>query len=149
MIGSPIVSVRGLPLLIALAGLLSLATPVAAHERVIVGEYELSVGWRGEPAIAGILNGLDLGIAHHFSNGTTAPVVGIENDLNASLAPGPALTVKALEPQLRRPGWYTFDVIPTVASAYLFRIAGRLNATTPVDMTVNLDPVDQASKYQF
>ena len=146
---SRIAIVLGLPLLIALAGLLSVATPAAAHEHVIVGEYELTVGWRGEPAIAGVLNGLDLGIEHHFTNGTTAPVVGIQSDLNASLATGPALTVKALQPQFGRPGWYTFDVIPTVPGAYSVRIAGRLNATTPVDVTVNLDPVSQASDYQF
>jgi len=149
MTGSRFVIVGVLPILIALVGLLSVATPAAAHEHVIVGEYELTVGWRGEPAIAGVLNGLDLGIEHHFTNGTTAWVVGIENDLNASLATGPALTVKALEPQFSRPGWYTFDVIPTVAGAYSVRIAGRLNATTLVDATVNLNPVAQASDYQF
>ncbi len=137
------------PLWIALAGMLSMVTPVAAHERVTVGEYELTVGWRGEPAIAGVLNGLDLGIEHHFSNGTTIWVVGIENDLNASLATGPALTVKALEPQFGRPGWYTFDVIPTVAGAYSVRIAGKLNATTPVDVTVDLKTVAQTSDYEF
>jgi len=137
------------PLWIAFAGMLSVVTPVAAHEHVIVGEYELTVGWRDEPAIAGGLNGLDLGIEHHLSNGTTVWVVGIERDLNATLATGPASTLKALEPQFGRPGWYTFDVIPTVAGVYSVRIAGRLNATTPVDVTVDLDPVAQTSDYQF
>jgi len=116
---------------------------------VTVGEYELTVGWRSEPAVAGGLNGLDLGIEHQFSNGTSAWVVGIERDLNATLTTGPALVVRAVEPQFGRPGWYTFDVIPTVPGAYSVRIAGRLNATTPVDVTVGLDPVAQTSDYQF
>src|SRR6266581_6186879 len=131
------------PLWVALAGMLSMVTPVAAHDRVTVGEYELTVGWRSEPAVAGGLNGLDLGFEHHFSNGTTAWVVGIERDLNATLTTGPALVVRALEPQFDRPGWYTFDVIPTVPGAYAVRIAGRLNATTPVDVTVGLDSIAQ------
>ena len=137
------------PLWVAVAGMLSMVTPVVAHDRVTVGEYELTVGWRSEPAVAGGLNGLDLGIQHHFSNGTTAWVVGNERDLNATLTTGPALVVRAVEPQFGRPGWYTFDVIPTVPGAYSVRIAGRLNATTPVDVTVGLDPVAQTSDYQF
>src|SRR5256886_7673829 len=137
-------------IVIGLVAALPLAVrPVAAHEHVTVGEYELTVGWRSEPAVAGGLNGLDLGIEHHFSNGTSAWVVGIGRDLNATLTTGPALVVRALEPQFDRPGWYTFDVIPTVPGAYSVRIAGRLNATTPVDVTVGLDPVAQTSVYQF
>ena len=146
---SRIALVAMFPFWLALAGMLSVVTPVAAHDRVTVGEYELTVGWRSEPAVAGGLNGLDLGIEHHFSNGTSAWVVGIERDLNATLTTGPALVVRALEPQFDRPGWYTFDVIPTVPGAYSVRIAGRLNATTPVDVTVGLDPVAQTSDYQF
>ncbi len=137
------------PVGIALLGLLSVMPFAAAHVPVLVGEYELTVGWRGEPAIVGALNGLDLGIEHHFSNGTSVWVVGIENNLNATLTTGPASMLKALEPQFGRPGWYGFDVIPTVAGAYSVRIAGKLNASTPVDVTVDLDPVDQASDYQF
>lgn len=136
------------PLMIAIAGLFLAAAPVAAHVHRIVGEYELTVGWRAEPAIVGVLNGLDLGIQDHLSNGTTIWVVGVENNLTATLATGPASTLKALEPQFGRPGWYTFDVIPTVPGAYSVRILGMLN-TTPVDVAVPMDIVAQTSDYQF
>src|SRR5256712_3959197 len=128
------------PFWVALAGMLSMVTPVAAHDHVTVGEYELTVGWRSEPAVAGGLNGLDLGIQHHFSNGTTAWVVGIERDLNATLTTGPALVVRAVEPQFDRPGWSTFHVIPPVPAACSVRNAGGLTLTAPVTAPVGLHP---------
>src|SRR5256885_11717742 len=46
-------------IVIGLVAALPLAVrPVAAHEQVTAGEYELTVGWRDEPAVAGYVNGL-------------------------------------------------------------------------------------------
>src|SRR2546427_2484975 len=132
----------------AIGGLLLAAPPVSAHATRIVGEYELTVGWREEPAIVGILNGLDLGIEDHLSNGTTIWVVGVESNLTATLSTGPASMMKALAPQDGRPGWYTFDVIPTAAGGYSVKLVGMLK-TTAVNVTVPLDTVAQASDYQF
>jgi len=132
----------------AVGGLLLAAPPVSAHATRIVGEYELTVGWREEPAIVGILNGLDLGIEDHLSNGTTIWVLGVESNLTATLSTGPATKMYSLSPQDGRPGWYTFDVIPTVAGAYSVKLVGILN-TTAVNVTVPLDTVAQASDYQF
>jgi len=122
--------------------------PVAAHDHVTVGEYELTVGWRAEPAVAGYLNGLDLGIQHHFSNGTTAWVVGVAGNLTATLMTGQASVPKALEPQFGRNGWYAFDVIPTRVGTYSVRLNGTLGST-PVDVKVNLDDVGPASDLAF
>lgn len=131
---------------LALAGSLVLVgQPVAAHEHVTVGPYELIVGWRDEPAVAGSVNGLDLGI---FDNATRAPFVGAESTLSATLKSGPASVPKALEPQFGRDGWYTFDMIPTRAGAYSVRLLGTLNTTT-VDVTVTLDDVIPASDLAF
>jgi hypothetical protein len=122
--------------------------PASAHEHRTVGEYELTVGWRDEPAVAGYLNGLDLGIEHHFPNGTTAWVVGVEGNLTAVLSTGPKNVSKALEPQFGRDGWYTFNVIPTRVGTYHVRIMGMLGSTA-VDLTVPLDDVSPASDLAF
>ena len=119
---------------------------VAAHEPVTVGEYQLLVGWRQEPAIAGVLNGLDLQIL----NGTMAPVLGAEHTLNATLSTGPASDVKALKPQFGRDGWYTFDVIPTRPGAYFVHLRGFLGMpVTTVDVNVTLDDVRVAADLAF
>lgn len=133
---------------IIFAALLLPASPAAAHTHVTVGRYEFTVGWRTEPAIVGLLNGLDLGIQQNLTNGSKVWVVGVETNLTATLMTGPATTLQALAPQAGRLGWYTFDVIPTVAGAYSVRLAGRLN-TTSVNVTVPLDAVARTSDYQF
>jgi len=130
---------------IGFVGFLSWASsPVAAHEHVFVGEYELIVGWRAEPAIAGSPNGLELGIL----NRTKAPVLGAETTLQAVLSSGTASVRKDLDPQFGRAGWYTFDVIPTRAGNYSVRLMGTLG-TTSVDVVVALDNVRPPSAVAF
>ena len=143
------VRVMAFVLAIGLVATLPLAVrPASAHQNATVGEYELTVGWKVEPAVAGYVNGLDLGIEHHFSNGTTAWVVGVAGNLTAVLATGPKNVSKALEPQADRDGWYTFDVIPTRVGTYTVRLQGTLG-TTPVDVTIHLDDVSPASDFAF
>ncbi|HKW43754.1 MAG TPA: hypothetical protein VJP06_06165 [Thermoplasmata archaeon] len=122
--------------------------PVAAHTHRTVGEYEFIVGWRLEPASTGVLNGLDMGIERHFANNTTAWVEGVEGALTTVLSTGGVSVTKAVTPQEGRPGWYTFDVIPTRVGTYSVRITGTLN-TTSVNISVDLDDVAAASDIQF
>jgi hypothetical protein len=124
------------------------ARTASAHEHVTVDEYELTVGWRIEPAFVGVLNGLDLGIEHHLLNGSTEWVLDADITLNATLRLGTAFVAKGLEPQFGNPGWYTFDVIPTREGDYSVRILGTLD-TTPVDVTIDLDRVRPASGAEF
>ncbi|MGI0150261.1 MAG: hypothetical protein ACREDF_12120 [Thermoplasmata archaeon] len=138
-----------LALVIGLGGSLPFGSnPVVAHEHVTVGEYELTVGWRDEPPVAGSKNGLALGIEHHFPNGTTVWVVGAENDLTAELSTGTSSVRKDLAPQFGLPGWYTFDVIPTRPGSYAVRLNGTLGSTS-VDVTVSLEDVRPASELAF
>jgi len=142
-----------LPALLCIAfaasiAMLTSAPPAAAHEHVIVGEYELIVGWRVEPAYTGLLNGVDLGIQDHLPNGTTVWVTGAEASLTATLAFGSDSTVKDFDPKFGEPGWYTFDVIPTRAGAYTVRISGTLN-TTAVNPAVTLDDVTLSGDIEF
>jgi len=143
------VRVLAFVLVIGLVTALPLAVrPASAHRLVTLGEYELTVGWKVEPAVAGYVNGLDLGIQHRFSNGTTVWVVGVAGNLTAVLTTGPKSVSKALEPQADRDGWYTFDVIPTRVGTYTVRLQGTLG-TTPVDVMVPLDDVSPASDFAF
>jgi hypothetical protein len=122
--------------------------PVAAHTPKMVGQYELTVGWRVEPPTVGFVNGLDLGIQRHYPNGTTAWVTGVTS-LNATLSTGPATSAKhSLDPQSGRPGWYTFDVIPTRPGIYTATINGTLGSTL-VGVKVDLDAVGPASDLAF
>jgi hypothetical protein len=124
--------------------LLPTSVPVEAHTPVTVGEYELLVGWRDEPPVSGSLNGLDLRIL----NGTREPVLNAEQTLTAVLSSGTASVSKDLSPQFGRPGWYTFDVIPTRPGNYSVRLQGTLG-TTSVDVSVFLEDVGPSADLAF
>jgi hypothetical protein len=124
------------------------AVPVAAHEHATVGPYEFTVGWLQEPALANVLNGLDVGINETLTNGTSVWVLGAENNLTAILTSGPSVATEAFEPQEDRPGWYTFPVIPTIAGSYSVRIQGDLSGTS-VNITVALDDVQASANVEF
>lgn len=124
---------------------LALPAPASAHEHVDVGDLEFVVGWRVEPPVVGVLNGLDLSIGRHS---TEEPILGAEGDLTATLSSGPASTVEGIRPQFGRPGWYTFDVILTRAGSYNVQIEGTVEGT-PVDFTVTLATVQSSADIEF
>ncbi len=122
--------------------------PAAAHEHVTVAPYGFTVGWLDEPAIANVINGLDMGVNETLSNGTVVPVLGAENNLTAVIMSGAASAPKGLSPQENRPGWYTFPIIPTLAGSYSVRIRGTLGGTS-INITVPLDDVQASSTVEF
>lgn len=126
---------------------LAAAVPRAsAHEPVTVGPYGLLVGWRVEPPVAGLMNGLDLRV-NYTSNGTA--VEGVESGLRAVLSYASYSIPEVIGPnEDRGPGWYTFDVIPIRAGTYKVRIMGSLPGT-PVDVNVTLDDVSPSSSIEF
>jgi len=109
-----------------------------AHEHRAVGNFELTVGWLNEPALAYEPNGLSLRIVL-FPNGVPEeeseeaeaqgqPVEGLEETLQAEIiAGGGAQTKKlTLEPAFNDPGHYESVIIPSAPGDYSFRIFGDL-----------------------
>ena len=144
-------SVRILALAITLGLIIGVplaVRPVAAHEHRSVGYYNLTVGWRDEPPTVGFVNGLDLGIQYTFpNNGTKIWVTGAS--MNATLTTGRFTSTRhSVEPQFGRPGWYTFNVIPTRPGVYTVKLNGTLDSTR-VNVSVDLDPVAPASDLAF
>lgn len=122
-------------LLLAVALLLP-APPARAHGHVEVGEYELVIGFRDEPAYQGEPNGLDLRVSRH---GSGEPVSGLADTLRAEIGFGTARQELTLRPRFGQEGAYTADVLPTEAGDYTFRIFGTIEGT-PVDVTMSSGP---------
>ncbi|MCA1812985.1 MAG: hypothetical protein LC624_03420 [Halobacteriales archaeon] len=150
-----------------LALLLVLALPVTAltaqaHEHVCVkgttatalteeGAHcgadqglEFAVGWRNEPPVTGLLNGLDLGI--------TTPADGkpVENvtTVTAQYETGGQVRQLSLDGQFGKPGWYTDSIIPTKEGQYTVRIGGSVLGHT-TSFTVHPEAVDPAGDLMF
>jgi hypothetical protein len=112
------------------------ASVASAHGHEQVGDYELVIGFRNEPAYQGEPNGLDLRVTNQK---TGEPVTGLEDTLKAELIYADAKVEFALEPSWGEEGAYTADVIPTKAGAYTWRIFGTIE-TTPVDLSMTAGP---------
>jgi hypothetical protein len=115
---------------------LVLASPAFAHGHVEVGDYELTIGFRTEPALQGEPNGLDLLVT---DTRTEEPVNGLEASLQAELIFGASRRTFELRPQFGRDGAYTAYVLPTEPGDYTWRIFGEIEGT-PVDVSLTSSP---------
>ena len=155
------------PLLLAalVAGLIVAAGIAVAHDDREVGDYLLTVGFRNEPAVEGLANGIELkvekkpesggdgameseeeshgdamgeGGGHHES---TVAVEGLEQTLQVEVthvASGVSRTLP-LRPVLGEPGVYIGDLIPTAPGVYTARFFGAIEGN-PVDETFESGP---------
>ena len=108
------------------------AASASAHGHTTVGDYELVIGFRVEPAFQGEPNGLDLRVTNKT---TKEPVKDLGETLRAEIIYGASKREVAIRPQWGQDGAYTADVLPSEAGDYTWHIWGDLNGT-PLDVTM-------------
>lgn len=114
---------RVLLLLVLLAALVLVVAPVAAHEEREVGAYDLELGWRVEPAYAGVYNGPEFFV---HSKDTGEAVSGLETSLQLMVHFGEEMKMLDVYPVWNDPGHYTADLIPTRPGDYAFHLFGKI-----------------------
>ena len=138
-------------IVVVIASLLIFSGHAYAHERRMVGPYQLVVGWLNEPAYLGQLNSLDLRIT---DTRNTQPVAGLEKTLTADVAAGGlapyTLTVSA---RFGAAGAYNGWIMPTAAGTYMFHIKGKIE-TLDVDEKFTSGPgtfgdIEDATAVQY
>jgi hypothetical protein len=107
------------------------ASLASAHEHRQIGEYEIVVGFREEPALVNQPNGLDLRVSRGEGD-AAEPVEGLENTLTVTIRYGGESKELNLRAAWSQPGSYTADILPTQTGAYTFHITGDINGT-PID----------------
>jgi hypothetical protein len=113
---------------VTLAALLVLLPVVAgAHETrpVLDDQYEVTVGFLDEPAVAGELNGLSLRVTKG-SGEAGEPVEGLAETLQAEVIYGDQTMALELSPVFQDPGHYRGIFIPTAEGDYTFHITGEI-----------------------
>jgi hypothetical protein len=127
-----------LPAALLVAALLILLTaPVAlAHGHIEVGDYELVIGFRNEPAYQGEPNGLDLTVTH---KPTGERVNDLAGTLKVEIVAGSAKRELEIRPQFGEDGAYTADVLPSEAGDYTWHIWGDIKGT-PVEVSMISSP---------
>lgn len=125
-----------------------LADAARAHERRVVGDYAIEVGFRDEPAVARYPNALALTVAHANSG---EPVTGVERTLRVELlTPGGAERREVvLLPVANRPGHYTSaPFILGRPGEYVFRVFGQVRGQ-PVEALFPTEAVLDPALLQF
>lgn len=126
-------------LLLLTAALIVTAAPALAHEGREVGEYELTFGWREEPAFAGMMNGPEVFLALHDA-GEDAPFpTEIEVSLQAEVSFGPETITIPMRQQWQSPGHYIADLVPTLPGDYSFRVFGTIGGTAVDELFSSAD----------
>lgn len=116
------------------------ALPALAHEGREVGDYEITFGWRNEPALAGLINGPEVSISMHGADEAAEEEAEFPSDIPVSLQVdvtfGSESKTLPLEVDFNDPGHYIADLIPTLPGDYTFRVYGTIGDTA-VDETFN------------
>jgi len=108
-----------------------------AHERIVSGDYALTLGWLDEPAIVGLKNAALVEV-------TTAkddqPVTDAEGTLTAQIVYGGKSKDLLLRPLEEQPGVYVGDFIPTRRGTYTLKLGGTINGQA-IDVSHDIEEV--------
>ncbi len=119
-----------------------------AHASVTVGPYTLIIGWTEEPALAGNLNKVVVGIRTTYPDGSFRWIEDAEGNLTAKLLHGSSTFPLDLVPVFGEPGWYAADVVPTVPGNYTLNLTGTVEAQA-VAFNQAMDEVGDPASLEF
>lgn len=95
----------------------------------MVGKYQLIVGFLSEPAVQGVLNGVDLRVS--VPDEQARPVEGLAETMKVRVAWGGREPRElSLRARFGVPGAYNAELIPTRPGAYIFTFVGTIEGLT-------------------
>jgi hypothetical protein len=113
----------GVASIVALAAAVAVSAPAVAHERKIVGQYHLVIGWGDEPAFSGLKNAVEIDLADRAG----APVTDLGGgSLSVEVIYGDQRVTLPLRPVREPQGKFRAWLVPTRAGAYTFHISGTI-----------------------
>lgn len=119
-----------------------------AHESIMVGDYEIELGWLDEPPIAGQENAIVVNVTE-TSSGEARPVEDVSS-LTVTISYGGQSRVLALEPLGEdTPGQFMAPLLPTLPGQYTVIFGGRLGDTEVNEIEAEPEEVEPADKREF
>lgn len=130
--------------------LVLMVAPTLAHEHRQVGDFELTFGWRVEPAYAGMMNGPEISLAlaseghgetssghgeeegdheegeEHGHDEAAIDFATLEVNLQAEVSFGDQTTTVIFRAVRDEPGHYIADLLPTLPGDYTFHVTGTI-----------------------
>ncbi len=108
-----------------------------AHQRIVAGNYALTLGWLDEPPIVGFKNAALVEVATAQND---QPVTGTEGTLTAQIVYGGKAKDLVLRPLEDQPGAYAGDFIPARRGTYTLKVGGTINGQ-PIDVSTDIEEV--------
>ena len=115
------------------------------HERIVAGDYALTLGWLEEPPVVGLKNAALVEVATAKDD---QPVEGAEGALTAQILYGGKSKELLLRPLEEQPGSYAGDFIPTRRGTYTLKLGGTINSQ-PIDITNEIEEVSSPDSLTF
>lgn len=131
--------------------LVLMVAPTLAHEHRHVGDFEITFGWRVEPAYAGMMNGPEISLAlasdghgetssghdeeeddheeseeHGHADEAMIDLATLEVNLQAEVMFGDQSTTVIFRPAWGETGHYIADLLPTLPGDYTFHVTGTI-----------------------
>ncbi len=131
-----------LTVLLATFVLFGAIAPASAHDKVIIDDYKIVVGWVNEPVIVGERNALLFIVTKN-----DVPVEDLEATLDIEVSFAGRTFLGDLKPSATA-GEYTTELFPTAKGQYEVRISGVLE-DTEIDVTASPEEVLSARILQF
>ena len=147
----PIYLTAGLVCIIAIGLIFRTAS---AHQTIVVGDYEVEIGWLDEPPVVGQRNAIVVNIASNLpssadsNSGSSADTIDITG-LMVNVSYGGETKPLSLQPLSEdSQGQYIAPIIPTRPGIYTIQLSGTLGSS-PVQAEVEPEEVDTAGSLQF
>jgi hypothetical protein len=115
-------------------------TPAFAHKTITVGQYEIEVGWRDEPPLAGQQNAIFFSITQDEGNGVKSGVVNAFKNLEAEVKSGSTTKQLDILSDVRAGNYYS-KIIPTKTGSLTIILEGTVNEI-PVNEEVTIEDVE-------
>lgn len=143
-------------IVLAVLALLLMVAPTLAHEHRHVGDFELTFGWRVEPAYAGMMNGPEISLAlaggehgeegegdheegeedaeheegeeadHEHADEAAVDLATLEVNLQAEVSFGDQTMTVIFRPAFGETGHYLAELLPTLPGDYTFHVTGTI-----------------------
>ena len=134
---------------LGIAIVLMLSAAVAAHEKQVVGQYRLTIGWGDEPAFTGSKNYVSVAV----SDTAGTPIADLSGSLSVEISFGDERLMLPLRPAWQRPGEFRAWLVPTRSGTYTFHITGTVRGQKIDTMSTcsdkTFDCVSDVSEMQF
>jgi hypothetical protein len=116
-----------------------------AHERIVAGDYAVTLGWLEEPPVVGLKNAALVEVTKATDD---QPVEGAEGTLTAQIVYGGKSKELLLRPLEGSPGTYVGDFIPTRRGTYTLELGGTINGQA-IEVSNEIEEVGSLDSLTF